>query len=804
MFKNYLKVAIRYLTKHKGYTFINVLGLAVGIAACILIMLFVKSEWSFDRFHSKADRIHRAWLQEHYEGQIITNTVTPLPLAPVLQNNIPEVETTCRIFDFRPLVRYNNNIFTEQVNMVDSTFFNMFDFSAKQVDVKNAFPTANSIIITEASAKKYFGSEPAIGKNIEVQISREWVPFTVAGVVKNVPLESSIQFQMLISFANALRFFSEKGMTQAWSSVSVESYISLKEGSSLAAVNKKIPAVMNPLVAKNYKPGQYLVTLQPITDIHLNNALPAGNQPVSNPKYSTILSTIGLLVLLIACINFVTLSIGRSTTRSLEVGVRKVLGAERQQLVRQFWGEALLLTFMSFIVGILLAVICLKPFNQLADRELTLAINGSNLLFFFILFTAIGLIAGIYPAIVLSGFRPIEVLKGKLKSGGSMNFFRRALVVSQFVASIIMIICTITISKQLTYLRTKDLGYDREHLVVVATNKTGLEGRELSNRFRTAIEANTQVKASTASWFSFIQSGWMSLGYIDDKKVYRKFRLNTVDPDFIPTMGLKLVAGRNFMKDNPSDSNGIIVNEALVRDYGWKDPIGKKLPGNYAEEIIGVVKDFNFESLHTPVKPAVLSIRADSIIGASSDVSSEYSSSRRVTVRLSEGDLQKQVAALKTSWKQVAGDQDFEYLFLDEALNASYAQEQRLGNIVRYASFLSIFIACMGLFGLATLVVVKRTKEIGIRKVLGADVSNIVRLLSRDFVVLVFVAALVAFPVAWWALSDWLEDFTYRINIPLWVFVVAALLALVVALLTVSFHAIRAALSNPVKSLRTE
>jgi putative ABC transport system permease protein len=609
---------------------------------------------------------------------------------------------------------------------------------------------------------------------------------------------------MLISFSNARRFFSEAGMTKAWSSVTVESYVLLKEGASLATVNSKIPAVMNPLVAKNYKPGQYLVTLQPLTDIHLNNALPAGNQPVSNPKYSTILATIGLLVLLIACINFVTLSIGRSTTRSLEVGVRKVLGAERQQLVKQFWGEALLLTFVSFIVGLALAFLCLKPFNQLADRELVLALNGSNLLFFLILFVAIGLIAGIYPAIVLSGFRPIEVLKGKLKAGGSMNLFRRALVVSQFVASIIMIICTITIGKQLNYLRTKDLGYNKEHLVVVATNKSGLEGRELSTRYRTALESNPQIKASSASWFSFIQSGWMSIGYLDDKKVYRKFRLNTVDPDFIPTMGLKLVAGRNFMKDNPSDSNSIIVNEALVNDYGWKDPIGKKLPGKYAEQIIGVVKDFNFESLHTPVKPAMLTMRADSILNASSDVSSDYSSSRRVTIRLSEGDLQKQIAFLKSSWKEVAGDQDFEYLFLDEALNASYAQEQRLGNIVQYASFLSIFIACIGLFGLATLVVVKRTKEIGIRKVLGADVSNIVRLLSKDFIVLVFVAALVAFPVAWWALSDWLKDFTYRINIPLWVFVLAAVLALVVALVTVSFHAVRAALSNPVKSLRTE
>jgi putative ABC transport system permease protein len=804
MLKNYLKVAIRYLQHHKGYTIINVSGLGVGIACCILIALFVKSEWSFDRFHSQAGRIHRAWLQEHYEGQIFTNTVTPVPLGPVLQNSLPEIEKTCRVYSASPLVRYNNNIFSEKLDMVDSTFFSLFDFKLKQGDLNNPFPTANTIVITQATAGKYFGGEQAIGKTIELQLAREWVPFTVAGIVNDVPLESSVRFQMLISFANGLRFFSERAMTQAWSNVSVETYLLLKEGTDTAALNKKIAAVLNPLVSKNYKPGEYNVTLQHLTGIHLDNTLPAGNEPISNPKYSTILATIGLLILLIACINFVTLSIGRSASRSLEVGVRKVLGAARPQLIKQFWGEALMLTFVSFVIGLLLAWLCLEPFNRLSDRELVLSPNTFTILFFVVLFILVGLIAGIYPAIVLSGFRPIEVLKGKLKVGGNMNLFRRALVVSQFVASIIMIICTIVIGKQLNYLRSKDLGYNKEQVIVISTNKTGLEGRELAARFKTTLETNRDVKSSTTSWFSLIQAGWMKLGYLDDKKMFRSFNFNVIDPDFIPTMGLRLAAGRNFMKGNPSDSNAVIVNEALVREYGWKDPVGKKLPGKYAEEIIGVVKDFNYESLHTAVKPVMMTMKADSILRASSDVSSEHSNSRRVTVRLAAGDLQKQVAALRSAWKSVAGSQDFEYRFLDDALNAAYSQEQRLGTVVTYASILSIFIACMGLFGLATLVVVKRTKEIGIRKVLGADITSIVTLLSKDFVVLVLIAALVAFPVAWWALSDWLKDFSYRINISLWIFFGAALAALAVALITVSLQAVRAAISNPVKSLRTE
>jgi putative ABC transport system permease protein len=545
------------------------------------------------------------------------------------------------------------------------------------------------------------------------------------------------------------------------------------------------------------------VRLQPITDIHLNNVLPAGNQPVSDPKYSYILATIGILVLLIACVNFVTLSIGRSATRALEVGVRKVLGAKRQQLVRQFWGEALLLTLLGLIVGICLAFLLLKPFNVLADRQLVLSVDEFTLLFCLGIVVVIALLAGIYPAVVLSGFKPIQVLKGRLK-GSNMGVFRKALVVGQFVASIIMIICTITIGKQIAYLQSKNLGYDKEQVVIIQTNKGRSEGNALAARFQNAIASNPQVVSSTTSMYSMAEAGWLSLGYKDDKGTFRQFRFNAIDPDFVPSMGLQVVAGRGFMKSNPADSNAIIVNEALVKEYGWKDAIGQKLPGDYTQRVIGVVKDFHFESLHTPIKPVVLGMDADTLISSSSDVSSSFSTRPRIAVRLRAGNLPGQVAQLKAVWKSVAGDQDFEYGFLDDALNTAYRQEQRLGNIVRYASFLSIFIACLGLFGLVTLVVVRRTKEIGIRKVLGADTGRIVTLLSKDFIVLVSIAALIAFPITWWALNKWLQDFAFRINIPVWVFFAAALLTIIVALATVSVQAIKAAWSNPIKSLRTE
>jgi putative ABC transport system permease protein len=803
MFKNYLKVAFRYLANHKGYAVINVLGLGVGVACCILIMLFVKSEWSFDRFHSKANRIYRAWLEEHYQGQVFTNTVTPIPLGPVLQAHLPEVGSTCRVAALNTLVKYGNNTFNDPVNIVDSSFFDLFDFNLKEGNIKNPFPTANSLIITEKSAKKYFGNSSPIGKNLEMQLGKDTVLFTISGLLKNPPFESSIQFDMLIPFPNAPHLWSERARTKGWSNVTVETYVLLKDRATAKVANAKIPSIMQPLVADNYKPGEYLVRLQPLTDIHLNNKLPAGNQPVSDPKYSYIMAIVGILILLIACINFVTLSIGRSTTRALEVGVRKVLGAERQQLIRQFWGEALLLTLMALVIGLGLAIILQKPFNQLANRQLSLHVNAFTILFCFLIAAIIALLAGIYPAFVLSNFKPIQVLKGRIKMN-SIGFFRKALIIGQFVASIIMIIGTITVAKQLNYLRTKDLGFNKEHIVIVPTNLSRKEGNRLAEQFKLAIQKNPDVINSTTSLFSMSEYGWMTLGYTDNKNVFRQFSFNAVDADFVNTMGLHVIAGRGFSKTNTADSNYILVNEALVKEYGWKDPVGQRLPGKYEEQVIGVVKDFNFQTLHTPVKPAVMALRPDSFFRRSSDASFNFPPQPRVSVLFRGGNLQSHVEFLRSAWKSVAGDQDFEYSFLDDALSAAYEQEQRLSKIVRYASFLSIFIACMGLFGLATLVVVRRTKEIGIRKVLGANVSGIVGLLSKDFIVLVIIASLIAFPVAWWALHKWLQDFAYRINVPWLAFLGAALLALIVAILTVSVQAIKAALTNPVKSLRTE
>ena len=805
MFTNYLKVAMRYLLRHKGHTAINIVGLAIGIASCILIMMYVRSEFSYDRFHTNSNRIYRAWLHEKYEGEEFINTQTPIPLGPAMQANIPDIESYCRVFAFNSLVQYQGNKFNEPVNMVDESFFRIFDFRITEGDPKTALANTNSLVITEELAKKYFGNDRAIGKNLEIQLGDEKVLFTVSAIAEKSPQESSIKFDMLIPHSNDHYMFSEGARTRAWTSVFEETYLLLKTGRTGKDVEAKIPELARKIAGDNYKPGQYNIKLQPITDIHLNKSLPAGNLPISDPAYAYILGTIGLLILLIACINFVTLSVGRSATRAMEVGIRKVMGAERSQLIRQFWGEAILLTIISLAIGAGLAWLFLKPFNRISNKELSFAFDGFTVAYFLTLVIVIGIIAGIYPAIVLSGFNPARVLKGRFQTAVNIGFFRKGLIAGQFMASIIMIIGTIVIGQQLNFLQKKNLGYEKENIIVVSTNKPRAEATPLAEKFKAELSKNPAVVGSAISLFSFSEPGWVNLGYNDDQKQYRNFRMNAVDVDFIPTMKLQLLAGRNFSTDNSADLTGsMIINESLAKEYGWNDPIGKKLPGRFNQTVIGIVKDFNFESLHNKIQPLALVMRPDSMTRQANDVAFNFAPQPRISIRLRKGDLKAQMASVEKNWKAIAGSQDFAFGFLDESLNNQYKDELRLGKIVRFASLLSIFISCLGLFGLVTLAVVRRTKEIGIRKVLGADVQSVVMLLSKDFIWLIAIAAIIAFPVAWWSLNKWLQDFTYRIQISWWVFVVAGLAALVIALVTVSLQAVKAAISNPVNALRSE
>jgi putative ABC transport system permease protein len=474
-------------------------------------------------------------------------------------------------------------------------------------------------------------------------------------------------------------------------------------------------------------------------------------------------------------------------------------------LIGQFWGEALLLTFISVTVALVLSALLIAPFNTLIQRQLSLQFEPSFILFCLLIVLVIALVAGIYPAFILSRFNPVEVLKGKLKMRSNTGWLRQSLIVGQFVASIAMIICTIVIGEQIKYLKNKDLGYNREQVVVVPTNKNRAAGLPMAELFRNELVKRPEVAGVGISLFSFAEGAWINLGFTDDNRVYKSFQYNMVDPEFINTMQIKLVSGRMLSAANGSDLNySVLVNESFVKEFKLSDPVGKKMPGKFEQRIVGVVKDFNFQSLHNKVDPLVLSLKPDSLVKSSENISYTFSPQPRISVRFRGGAVAANIAFLKQSWKKIAPNQEFEYKFLDETLAAQYQQETRTDIIVKLASGLSIFIACMGLFGLATLAVVRRTREIGIRKVMGATVGSIVVIISKEFVKLIIIASLIAFPLAWWFLQDWLKDFAYRVNIGWWIYVAAGTGALLVALCTVGAQAIRAATMNPVRSLRTE
>jgi putative ABC transport system permease protein len=694
--------------------------------------------------------------------------------------------------------------FTEQTLMVDSTFFQLFDFKFLEGNKSNPFPNANTIILSKSTAKKYFGNTPALDKNLELQLGDSKKLFTVTGIVEDAPEASSIQYHMLIPFDNVGNLFSG-GMQKSWFNVFVETYVMLQTGATPEQLYPKFPAMMKQALGEDYAPGAFEVYLQSITDIHLDNTLPQGNQPISNPKYSYILATIGFLILLVACANFIILAIGHSSSRAREVGVRKVMGAEKKQLIFQFMGEAFIVTCTSVVLGIGLSLILLRPFNDIINRQLTVPFDVTFILFCISLIIIIAFVAGFYPAIILSKFNPATVLKGKLSSKRGSGILRKSLIIGQFAASIAMIICTIVIGQQIHYFKNKDLGYNREQIMVVSTNLNRNVGYPLAERYRTALLSHPEVSDVAISLYSFVETPWITLGFTNEMKEYKSFQFNAVDANFFKTMDIKLKEGRLFDPNMTSDNyNAAIVNEAFVKAFALTDPVGKKLPGKFTQDIIGVVKDFNFESLHTPVSPLLLTVKLDSVIPKSENVGFAITPQPRISVHMKAGSISENVKLLKEVWEQVAPNQDFVHTFLDESVEAQYKAEVRTSTIVKIASGLSVFIATIGLFGLVTLILARRKKEIGIRKVLGAKIISIVKLISIDFAILILIASLIAFPLAWWFMRDWLKDFAYQIQIQWWVFALAGISAMLIALITISLQAIKAAISNPVNSLRTE
>lgn len=820
MLRNYLKIAFRNLSKHKGYSFINIAGLSVGIASCILIALYVHNEWTFDQFHSRSDRIYRAWVREQYDnGDTYFNVATPLPLGPALEDNIPEAEVVTRVYGFTNLIRTSNDPQDqpEQIMMVDPSFFKIFDFNLLIGDKQTVFSTPGSVVLTTETARLLFGDRDPMQQTLSIKLGDQYKDFRVTGIIQAAPSNSSLQFGILIPFANAGELFTQEAR-DSWFNVFAETYVLLQENEPPDRLSGKLTAMMRQVLGDRYEESQYRVGFQPLKDIHLDTNYPTGLAKVSSPVYSYILSAIALLILAIACINFMTLSISRSTARAREVGVRKSVGAGRRHIMYQFWGEALLMTVLAFVLGVTLSELLLPFFNNLSGTVLELRYTWQAFFFFAGMILLVSFVSGIYPALVLSGFRPAEVLKGKLRMTGDQSFFRQSMVVFQFTLSIILMIGTLIVHKQMEYVRTTDLGYQKNQLLVLQSGisagpKIPLgavveQGFRRKKMLESKLQSLSSVKHLSVSVFTPVQSaGWFNASFEDEQGQRQDFHFNIIDANFLNTMGIELVKGRGFSEKNISDQQrGLLVNEALVSHFGWKDPIGKRLPGSAFKdhEIIGVVRDFNYQSLHTAIEPLVLAMNPDLIFSGINNISINDAPTPRFTMSLQTGNLPATMDRLKNIWSEVAPGTPFDYTFVDAALDNQYRQEERLSKIVASGSILAIVIACLGLFGLATLAVVRRTKEIGIRKVLGASMGNVVLLVNKEFMRLIFIAFCIAGPAAWLVMHQWLKDFAYQATIGVEIFLVAGIVTFVVALVTVSWQSVQATLIDPVESLRSE
>ena len=821
MLKNYFKIAFRNLFKNKVYSSINIFGLAAGIACCILIALYVHNEWNFDSFHKNADRTYRVWYQETTPDQrILTNTATPVILSPTIRDNIPEVEHITYMYNYNNLVTtaQRPEAQNETFLVVNDDFFQIFDFELIQGDKSTVFNNPSSVVLSESAAKRLFGNQDPVQRGLSIRMGDDYQEFSVSGVIEDAPANSSLSYNILMPYENLTDLISERGR-QSWFNIYGSTFLTLNEGVNPDILDEKFTSMMESTLGPDvYEETQFTINLQPLTDVHLNTELAGPQVSVTDPVYSYILSAIALLILVIACVNFMTLSISRSTSRAKEVGIRKTIGAVRQHLMYQFWGEALLMTVIAFVFGITFAEFLLPFFNELSGTALSISYSPVMLASLAATAIIVSLFAGIYPALVLSGFRPIEVLKGRINMSSGKGRFQQFMVVFQFTLSIALIIGTITIQQQLSYVQNKNLGYQKDQVLVFDTGITNTpqndpddvfeNANQMKQLFENQLGATPEISSISATSFTPVQTGgWFRLGFTDNNQQVRNFHGNVVDPDFIPALGIEIKEGRNFSKENTSDQRrAIIVNQAMVDYFGWENPIGESLPGPefLDHEVIGVVENFHYESLHTSVDPLAMTMSFDLLFSGIQDLGISNSFDPRILVNLTTPNIQQTVNDIKEVFASVAPGTPFNYSFIDQALDSQYRQEQRLSRIVATGSIIAILIACLGLFGLASLMVIRKNKEIGVRKVLGASSSNIVLLINKEFTKLVAIAFVIAAPVAWWGMNSWLQDFAYRIEIGIGIYLLAGLITLGVAWFTVSYQSIKATLINPVDSLRSE
>ncbi|HEY0678498.1 MAG TPA: ABC transporter permease [Chitinophagaceae bacterium] len=817
MLKSYIKIAWRNLMKSKTFSFINIFGLAVGLTCCMLITLYIHNELSYDSYHKNASRIFQVGTIFIKNGKEDVRSTTPAPMAKTLQQEFPEIAETARMMgafaEDKTLLQFTGNdgelrsFYETKGFLADSGFFRLLTYNFIEGNPSTALNEPKSIVLSEEIAKKLFGKEQALNKVIHVSSTTNGDhDLKVTGVFRHHPTPSHIdgRFFMSIKGGDMETYIQNRGNDLASNNM-FYTYLLLNPGSDYKKLESKLPAFMEKyasasLKAMGFGKKQFLV---PLKDIHLRSDMAGNVTPPGSKTYLYILASIALFTLLIACINFMNLSTARSSKRSAEVGVRKVLGAEKQALVRQFLGESLLMSLIAFVFALALTQLMLPLFESVAAKDFDFSINRQALLFagFFVLAIVTGLLAGSYPAFYLSSFKPVKVLKGKFTNSLAAVSLRKGLVVFQFFISVVLIVASVVIYNQMQYLRSKDLGFNKEQQIVIPLRSSVAKNTFIS--LENELSRNPQIASTGGSLYypgifnpsdSPLYKEGNSMN--DSRRVY----MNWVDDSFLQTLDIKPVKGRLFSKDFPSDTSfRIILNETAIKQLGFSsndDALGKFAlvdwqGQTYRYEIIGIVKDFHFQALHAPIEP----------YGFQLNNTPQFN---YMIANAKSGDMQATLKSIQSVWQKLNPNEPFDYSFLDSDFQKNYAAENRLASIVSYFTVIAILISCLGLFGLAAFSAEQRTKEIGVRKVLGASTSSIIGLLSKDFLKLVAIAIVIASPIAWFVMNKWLEDFAYRVNISWVVFVITAFTALVIALLTIGFQALKAALSNPVKSLRTE
>ncbi len=813
MLQNYFKIAFRNLLRHKVFSFINLLGLTIGLTCCLLIALFILDELSYDQYHEKADRIYRvtrSFLEKDGSVQLHLGHVAP-PFGPLIKEDFKEVEEVVRLLQNTLNFRYEDKEFTEQnVFMAEENLFKVFTIPVLKGNPDKALVDPFTVMLSDEMAEKYFGNEDPMDKTMQVDGR---LTAKVSGVFKKFPSNAHFHPDFLVSFSTLRdpNIYGEEGLRTNWGNNSFSTYLLLPKDYDPKKLETQFPAFIDRHMNRRMTPEGQAPTnpssftklfLNKMTDIHLHSHLDSEIEPNGDIKRVYIFGAIALLILLIACINYMNLSTARSATRAKEIGIRKVAGAQQGELMRQFLSESLLMTLLAMVLAVGLTWLLLPLLESLTGKDLTIQsiFNGQFAMLAVGVTALVGLLSGIYPALFMSSFQPIAVLKGVFKAGGGNVSLRKVLVIGQFCISIILISCTGIVFQQLKYMQNKSLGFDKEHVLTLPYyNSIG----EKWEAFRNELLSNSTIKDAGRSLLvpsnRLLNSNGTAKVQMGDSLMNSSETLYMVyaDPDFFPTYGISFAAGRNFSRDfKTDDSTAFIINETAMHMIGWQNPAdGIDKPFEYGGRkgrLVGIVKDFNFESLHERISPIVFFIP---------DGGNSYSN---ISIKVDGKNVQNALSHIQKTWQQFLPEFPYQYNFVDERFGQLYETEQRQGRLFTIFSGIAIFIACLGLFGLAAFATSQRVKEIGVRKVLGASVGNIVTLISKDFLWLVLIAAVIAVPVAWYAMSTWLEDFAYRINLPWWMFALAGFIALLVALGTVSFQAVRAAVANPVKSLRSE